>query len=77
LSPDLVAKRSARGIKDDHEENRVITCAGSVLKYLPNNKVHLLMANGNVGEKVGDTWTSTNNIGLRRARVGDLEDEVR
>ena len=76
LSPDLVAKRTERGIKDEHEENRVITGAGSVLKYLPNDKIHLLMANGNVGMKSGDTWTSTNNTGLRRSRVGEDEDEV-
>jgi hypothetical protein len=71
-----VQTREEKGIACGSESSRVITGNGSVLRSFCDGTAQILFANGNVGNRTGDTWTSTNNIGKRRTRTGDLEDEL-
>lgn len=49
------------------ERYRLITPGASVIKFMPENRRIIYMANGNISEFDGvDSWTTTNNKGLRK-----------
>lgn len=51
------------------ETKRTITGQGSVIKYMKDGSIVILYANGNTSIQTrNDTWITTNNKGLRKAR---------
>lgn len=49
------------------EKNRVVTGKGSVIRYLEEDKIQVLFANGNISEFDG-TWVVTNNKGMQTCK---------
>jgi hypothetical protein len=55
--------------KEVPEISRIVTGKGTVIKFLQDDTVQLLMANGNVAVRSKDrVWVTTNSKGMRRAR---------